>query len=332
MRKFPFFSAIPLLLLLLVSCGETKELPEDPQVSEEESPGEVPSENVISEEDLAQTVKYLSSDELAGRKTGTAGAEKAAEFIEEVFKNNNIEPFFDTYRSSFVVEGVTGYNVVGYLEGADPGLKDEVIIIGAHYDHIGNGNPVGNDELANGANDNASGTAAVLELAKYFSGVETKRSILFALFSAEEMGLIGSGELASKLKDEGLQPYVMFNIEMIGVPMEDRDYLAYLTGYENSNLAEKFNEYSDYEVLGFLPEAKEYDLYRRSDNYPFYQAFGIPSHTVSTFDFTNYSYYHHVDDEFEQLDLAHMDELVEALVPGLRKMANSEEKEIKMNP
>ena len=331
MRKITFFTAIPILLLFFVACGETKEVTEESPDSEEESFQEIPLENVISEEDLSQTLKYLSSDELQGRKTGSEGIEKAAVYIENIFENEGIKPFFDTYRSSFEVNGVTGHNIVGFKEGTDPQLKDEVIIIGAHYDHIGKGDPVGGDELANGANDNASGTTAVLALAKYFSGIETKRSILFTLFSAEELGLVGSTKLASKLENEGMKPYVMFNIEMIGVPMAEKDYLAYVTGFDRSNLPQVFNEYSDYPVLGYLPEAAEMNLFRRSDNYAFFEQFNIPAHTVSTFDFSNYDYYHHVDDEFQELDTEHMDRLIEAFVPGLRKMANSEENLIKLN-
>ena len=311
---------------LFLSCGQSKD------VSEKESGSENFSKEVrISESEVAETLQYLASEELQGRNTGTEGIEKAAVFIEEVFRKNEIKPFFETYRDSFETKGTTGYNIVGFKEGTDPQLKDEFIIIGAHYDHIGQGETVGDDSLANGANDNASGTTAVLELAKYFADVDTKRSILFTLYSAEEMGLIGSSHLAKKLKNENIDLYVMFNIEMIGVPMEDKSYSAYLTGYELSNLAEKFNEYAGAEVVGFLPQAKEYSLFRRSDNYPFYQEFEIPAQTISTFDFTNYEYYHHVDDEFELMDTSHMTKLIEEVIPGIATMANTPTKEIKMN-
>ncbi|WP_093113512.1 M28 family peptidase [Salinimicrobium catena] len=331
MRKIPFFSAIALFLMLLISCGDAKGVIENSIDSEEGSSEEVPNENVISQDDVAQTLKYLSSDELQGRKTGSEGIEKAAVYIENIFEDAGIKPFFETYRNSFEENGVTGYNIVGLKEGTDPLLKDEVIIVGAHYDHVGKIDPVGGDELANGANDNASGTTAVLELAKYFSRIDTKRSILFTLFSAEELGLVGSDKLASTLKDEELQPYVMFNIEMIGVPMTDKDYLVYLTGFDRSNMAEIFNDYSEYPVVGYLPKAAEFQLFKRSDNYPFFEQFNIPAHTVSSFDFSNYDYYHHVNDEFEELDVEHMDRMIEALVPGLREMANSEENHIKLN-
>ena len=284
----------------------------------------------ISEEKISNRLRYLSSDELGGRKTGTEGIEKAARYLEGIFEENEIEPYFETYRDSFTVEGIAGYNIVGFKEGSDPELKYEVIIIGAHYDHIGTGEAVGTDSLANGANDNASGITAVLALAEYFADKETKRSMLFTLFSAEEMGLVGAKHLAERLKQEDLDPYVMFNIEMIGIPMENKSYNAYVTGYKLSNLAGKFNEYAGAEVLGFLPQAKEYNLFRRSDNYPFFEQFQIPAQTISTFDFTNYGYYHHVDDEFQEMDIPHMTNLIEAVIPGIARMANTEEKEIQM--
>ncbi len=285
----------------------------------------------VSKNEVQDDLKYLSSDELMGRKTGTKGIEDAAVFIENKFKDFGVEPYFETYRDNFMINDIQGFNIVGYVEGNDPELKDEFIIIGAHYDHIGTGKEVEEDTIANGANDNAAGTVGVIQLAKHFANSENKRSILFALFSGEEMGLKGSKHLAEKLKEEGLDLYVMFNLEMIGVPMKAKDYRAYLTGFEKSNLAEKFNEYSEGEqILGFLPQAQQMSLFRRSDNYPFFEVFNVPSQTVSTFDFSNYPYYHHVDDESEFLNAEFMASLIEDLIPGLRKMANTGDKEIKM--
>ncbi len=187
--------------LLLMGCGNSKEISGEiitaPLDKEE-------VKNVILEEEIAAALQHLSSDELEGRETGTEGIEKAARYIEDVFQNNGLKPFFNTYRDSFSVKDFTGYNMVGMVEGTHPGLKNEFIIIGAHYDHVGQGKPVDGDTLANGANDNASGTTAVLELAKYFAQRPAKRSILFTLFSAEELGLVGAKELAKDLKAEGI--------------------------------------------------------------------------------------------------------------------------------
>ena len=333
MRKIKSSALIIGASLGLLACSQSRSVTGD-QTGTGASPENVetstPVEISISEDEVGETLKYLSSEELQGRKTGTDGIEMAAKYIEEAFQKYGIKPYYETYRDSFEVNGVTGYNVIGYKEGSDPELKDEFIIIGAHYDHIGNGKPVGEDILANGANDNASGTTAVMQLAKYFAEKETGRSILFTLYSAEEMGLVGSKHLAKRLKQEGLDLYVMFNIEMVGVPMTDKDYTAYITGFELSNLAEKFNSYSGEKVVGFLPQAQEYQLFRRSDNYPFYEEFQIPAQTISTFDFTNYGYYHHVSDEFEEMNVPFMTDLIEEIIPGITAMANSAEREIKM--
>lgn len=287
----------------------------------------------VSVTEVQNDLNYLASDELAGRETGSEGIEKAAKYIEEHFEEAGVSPYFDTYRDKFQVNDRTGYNVVGMLEGTDEDLKDEFILLGAHYDHIGQGKIVDGDNVANGANDNAAGTVGVLQLAKQLATYkDNKRSIIFALFSGEEMGLKGSEHLAERLKEEGLDLYAMINLEMIGVPMKAKDYKAYITGFERSNLAEKFNEYSGGEkILGFLPQAGQMNLFKRSDNYPFFKEFNVPAQTISTFDFSNYPYYHHVDDEAEFLDAQHMADLIEDLIPGIQKIANTADREIKMN-
>lgn len=282
--------------------------------------------------DVENSLTYLASDELEGRNTGTKGIEKAAVFIEDYFKKNNIKPYFKTYRDSFNLKDIVGYNVVGFIEGNDQELKNEFVILGAHYDHIGNGKAVNGDTIANGANDDASGTVAVLEWAKYFSKTKSnKRSVLFTLFSAEEMGLKGSGHLAERLKKENLNLYTMINFEMIGVPRAKEEIMAYMSGYEKSNLGEKLNDYSGKEIIGFFPKAKEFQLFKRSDNYPFYQAFKKPAHAISTFDFTNFDYYHHVDDEADKMDFNHMTNFINVMIPALEGMINAPTQQIKMN-
>lgn len=285
----------------------------------------------VSEAAVSSDLHFLASDKLNGREAGSDGIEKAAVYIEDVFKKNGLRPYFETYRDSFMISGKPAYNLVGMLEGTDPDLKDQFIIIGAHYDHIGIQEPVEGDSIANGANDNAAGSVAVLELARRFAKAKNnKRSILFILFSGEEKGLLGSKHIAPLLEEKELDLYAMVNLEMIGVPMTDKDYEAYITGYELSNLASKFNEYTGKKVLGFLPQAKDYKLFYRSDNLPFYQAFKVPAQTISTFDFTNYAYYHQVQDEADELDISHMVKLIEDLYPGILGMANTPEKEIKL--
>ena len=121
----------------------------------------------------------------------------------------------------------------------------------------------------------------------------------------------------------------MLNFEMTGVPMVQKDYLMYLTGFERSNLAELCNKYAGENLVGFLQQAKEYQLFQRSDNYPFHRTFNVPSQTYCTFDFTNYDYYHKVGDESFRLDYAHMSKLVNKMIPVIEGLANSDENEIK---
>jgi hypothetical protein len=276
---------------------------------------------------------YLSSDELKGRDTGSEEIDEAASYIEKAFKSFGVQPYFETYRDSFKLKEVDGFNVVGVLKSSKTNANLKPLVIGAHYDHIGIIEPVETDSIANGANDNASGTVAVLELAKFLANQDLERVVIFALFSAEEKGLVGSRHLAEKMKAQNVEPYVVFNIEMLGVQMKDKDYRAYVTGYETSNLAEVFNSYYEGEdqFLGFLPQAAQYGLFKRSDNYPFFEVFNVPAQTICTFDFTNYEYYHHVNDEFEELDVDAYLKLLEDLKPGVLQLINSEENTVKLN-
>ena len=279
---------------------------------------------------MKSLVSYLASDELEGRDSGSPGIEKAALFVESIFEKNGVEPYFNTYRDTLSNFKPVAFNLVGLVRGEDKDLKDEYIIIGAHYDHVGIIRSGSDDNIANGANDNASGTATVLELARYFGTYGgNKRSLLFVLFSAEEKGLLGSDHLARLLSEQGLNLYTMLNFEMTGVPMKDKDYLLYLSGYERSNMAEVCNQYAGEKLIGLLKEAKEYQLFQRSDNFPFHKSFGVPSQTYCTFDFTNYDYYHKVGDEAFRLDYVHMSRVVNKMIPVIEGIANSKEQEIK---
>ncbi len=305
--------------------GPASSIPADPEVKAETTPKPFTDDTRIR-----GIMNFLASDDLKGRDSGSEGIAKAAEFIEGIFKQNNITPYFETYKDTLSNFTKTAYNVVGLLEGNDPELKKEFIVIGAHYDHIGIIKPVNGDAIANGANDNASGTTTVLELARYFGNSKSnKRSLIFALFSAEEKGLLGSKHLASKLKEEDLNLYTMLNFEMTGVPMKGKSYFIYITGFDKSNLAEVSNNYAGEKLIGYLPQAKEYDLFKRSDNYPFYEQFGVPSHTYCTFDFSNFAHYHGVGDEVSEMNLDHMVEVVNKMIPVVEGIANAATQEIK---
>lgn len=317
MRYFYF-----LLVLVLVGCKTTSTLDVAKATSDDFS-------YKVQQSSVSATLKTLTADDMQGREAGMAGINKSADYLIDLLKEYNVKPYFKTYRDTLSnFKGVT-FNVVGVIEGNDPVLKNEYVILGAHYDHIGISEVgVDGDFINNGANDDASGVTAVAELAKYFGKHKTnKRSILIAFFTAEETGLLGSFHLAEKLKKSNFNLYTMLNFEMIGVPME-ADYTAYITGFSKSNMATKINEYSGKKLVGYLPMEFQYQLFKRSDNYPFFEKFNVPSQTVCTFDFKNFDYYHHVKDEFEEMDIPHMTSFIQDIIPVVEKMANAERKEI----
>ncbi|WP_225037037.1 M28 family metallopeptidase [Winogradskyella sp. SM1960] len=283
----------------------------------------------ISQEAIKTSMEYLASDELGGRETGSEGLEKAAVFIEDYLKANAITPYFKTYRDSFKLNDIDAYNIVGVVEGNDPKLKNEFVILGGHYDHIGKGKVVEGDSIANGANDDASGTIAAMELGAYFAKTKTnKRSILITLYDAEEKGLKGAAHLAARLKSEAINAYTMINFEMIGVPRDSTEVMAYMSGYKRSNFAEILNGYAGEEVVGFFPGAQQMNLFMRSDNFPFFKELNMPAHAISTFDFTNFDYYHHVDDEADKMDYQHMVNFINKMIPALEGMMNAPTKEV----
>ena len=320
MRKILLFAA---LSLSLVACKSTSK---DTSVKQQETVYQVKEANVI------ETLKYLTADELEGRDSGSQGIEKAAVYLENQFKQNNIKPYFASYRDTLSNYNKTSYNIVGFIEGTDPVLKNEYIILGAHYDHIGiTPEAKGNDKINNGANDNASGTTVLAEVAKYLGKTKSnKRSVLVVFFSAEEKGLLGSKHLAKKLKQKNINVYSMLNFEMVGVPMK-YDFKLFLTGYTKSNMAAKLNEYAGNTLIGMSEGAEKYNLFTASDNYPFYEEFKIPAHTVSAFDFSNFDFYHHPKDEFQIMDTKFMTTIAQEMLPVVSKMINADTKEIKMN-
>lgn len=174
----------------------------------------------ITKEEIKEHVYYLASDELEGRDTGKPGQKKAAEYIANQFKTLGLK-YFDhksglDYYQYFTIRGnIKTENILGYIEAKD---KDaEWIVITAHYDHLGK---TGN-KIFKGADDNASGTTALIEIAKACSiakqvGIEFNKNILFIAFSGEEKGLLGSEYFVSSDIAEALDIALNINMDMIG--------------------------------------------------------------------------------------------------------------------
>ncbi|WP_207774404.1 M20/M25/M40 family metallo-hydrolase [Sphingobacterium corticibacter] len=179
---------------------------------------------------LKQHIYYLASDEMKGRETGSTQVEQAAQYIEAAFKNYGLQPKgTDGYRQDFTAKitrvPVTdslraAANIIGFLDNG----AAKTIVIGAHYDHLGHGTIGGSrdtlhiGEIHNGADDNASGVAGLLELARHYSQNEVKESfnLLFIAFGAEELGLLGSKHFTQNPTIPLNQIHWMLNMDMIG--------------------------------------------------------------------------------------------------------------------
>jgi Zn-dependent M28 family amino/carboxypeptidase len=299
---------ILILTLFITSCA-TKPL------SLEEVQESIPSE------ETKQILYTLASDEMKGRESASGGYQMAADFVTEFFEENGIEPFYPAYKDSLKTKEVWSYNLVGSLGKFEQ--NQPTILIGAHLDHIGVKNENEEDPIFNGANDNASGSTAVLQIAKFLATKEWNQNILVALFADEEKGLRGAAHLAQRLKEEGVSLAYMVNFEMLGATLTTGENQVYMTGYNLSDMPEKMNAYAP-EFVQFLPEAKQYNLFRRSDNYSFYQIHNIPAQTLSTFDFKNYDYYHKAGDEAEKLDVVNMNKVISTSAYVLAKMLEDE--------
>lgn len=175
----------------------------------------------IQTDELKSHIEFLASDALEGREAGTQGGQAAGTYIRNFLQKHGVQPgmgeegYFQEFDGGF-------RNILGVIPGNDPKLKNEYIVIGAHYDHVGYGKPSnsrgGVGQIHNGADDNASGTAALLEIIEAISEHKElpRRSILFAFWDAEEMGLLGSRHWMNYPSVPLEQIQIYFNLDMVG--------------------------------------------------------------------------------------------------------------------
>ncbi len=202
----------------------------------------------IRADELKQHVDYLADDRLEGREAGRRGGRAAADYLAHRLEQLNLRGagvdgrFFQPFASNF-------RNVLALLPGSDPELKDRLVIVGAHYDHVGYGTrrnsrgPIG--YIHNGADDNASGTSALLELAEAFTLLPQppKRSILFAFWDAEEKGLLGSKHWVAHPTLPLKNVYALLNMDMVGRLRNDKlTVFGSRTGYGWRRLISRQNQ------------------------------------------------------------------------------------------
>lgn len=218
-------------------------------------------------------------------------------------------------------------NVVGVIPGKS--LKDEYVVFGGHYDHIGIGKPdANNDSIYNGANDDAAGTTAVMMLGNYFNKLkDNERTLIFVAFTAEESGGFGSTYFSEQLDPDKVM--AMFNIEMIGTESKWGTNSAYITGYEKSSMGEILQKNLTGSKFHFEPDPyPKQNLFYRSDNRTL-AALGVPAHTISTSKMdeapNNEPNYHKPSDEIGTLDMANMTEIIKAIALSSKTIISGED-------
>ncbi|MCC7398681.1 MAG: M28 family peptidase [Planctomycetes bacterium] len=211
-------------------------------------------------------------------------------------------------------------NVLALLPGTTK--KDEYVLVSAHYDHIGKGSPVGGDHINNGADDDASGTTAVILLAEAMAKMPPPaRSVLFVCFAAEERNLLGSAAFAERPPVPLEQVVANLNIEMIGRPLEGNEGKAWITGRELSDFAAIAAEAlgrGGVQVVDF-PLASR--LFAQSDNFSLARR-GVVAHSISAGSL--HEDYHQPGDEVAKLDLPHMTKIIRGLLELTLELANRE--------
>jgi Zn-dependent M28 family amino/carboxypeptidase len=211
-------------------------------------------------------------------------------------------------------------NVIGIVRGRDATLTKETVLLSAHLDHLGIGREVNGDKIYNGADDDASGVTAVLELARALaSGPKPKRTVIFVLFGSEEIGGWG----ARYFQDHPPVPLETFvanlEFEMIGRPdAAVAPRTLWLTGFERSDLGKQLAAHGARLVADPHPAER---FFQRSDNYVLARK-GIIAHTVSSFGL--HPDYHRPSDDLSHIDFKHMTEAIASMVEPVRWLVNSD--------
>jgi Peptidase family M28 len=247
-----------------------------------------------------------------------------------MFKMNTSVVFVlaDTNPDTWSVEAVHEIteqkmaNVVGILPGKSK--KDEYVIFSGHYDHLGIDKTAKGDTIYNGANDDAAGITGVIMLAKYFATIKNnERTIVFAAFTAEEIGGFGSQYFSRQFEADKVM--AMFNIEMIGTESKWGKNSAYITGYEKTNMGEILAKDLKGTEFTFYPDPyPTQQLFYRSDNATLARL-GVPAHTISTSKMDVEPHYHKLTDHIETLDMENMAQVIKAIALSSKSIVAGKE-------
>jgi len=216
---------------------------------------------------------------------------------------------------------LTTRNVIGVVPGTDSNLKDQVILLSAHMDHMGvvPEEALNGDAIFNGADDDAAGVTAVLELARSLAGAKPKRTIMFAFFGSEELGGYGARYFLAHTPVPLTSIVANLEFEMIGrSDPAVAPHTLWLTGFERSNLGPELAKHGARLVQDPHPEAK---FFMRSDNYTLAKQ-GVVAHTVSSFGL--HKEYHRPNDDIAHLDFDHMSDAIGSMIKPIRWLVDSD--------
>jgi hypothetical protein len=288
------------------------------QISVKKAP-EAPTSKIFSAKKLLSDLEILSADDMQGRWVGTPGGIKAREYVLKRFKESGLEPFGNSFLQPFEFatrsgEKLQGANVIGYIKGKRN--PEKYIVVTAHYDHVG----VRNGQIYNGADDNASGTAALFALGEYFKKKRPANSIIFAALDAEEAGLQGARKFvaAPPVKIES----IVMNVNMDMIAHNDKNELYAVGTYHYPFLKpylEQIGKTAPVKLsFGYegpnVPRADDWTS--QSDHFAFHQA-KIP---FIYFGVENHKDYHQPTDEFANINQGFYVRATETVLAAIKKL------------
>jgi hypothetical protein len=273
--------------------------------------GRVHGQRIAEPPRLLDDIKFLSEDRLQGRATGSPGADSAAAYLARRFSEVGLQPAAGGWFQSFTVGrdgpaarqgkagGVVGKNVIGILPGRDPVLRNQTVILGAHYDHLGLGgfgslDPDSTGLVHNGADDNASGVAGLIQVAARLAASPPARTVVFIAFSGEELGLLGSAHYVKEPIYPLAGTLAMVNLDMVGRLRNGRLIVfGARSAKEFPALLDSLNWYAGFDLR---PQG---DGYGPSDQSSFYAAKRPVLHVFTDL----HQDYHRTTDDWEKVNL-----------------------------